>query len=512
MAATTAPEQRTIDVDVQSLDTRGRTVHGYAALYGVLSEDLGGFREQIAAGAFAPALGDDVRALLNHDPNEVLGRTRSGTLRLFDEPRGLRFELDLPSSPLGENVREAVRRGDLDGASFRFEVGEDDWQGEIRTIKQVKTLRDVTLATYPAYPDTSIELRTRAEPREEKPMKTNEAAAVNAAAPDENATENPSEYRTEARAGGLRVEDRAEGRGERRTLHGAFKNAGWRPGVRAAIAWREFEDAAESRALTWTGSADNVDFVRRQGVAFGADQRYAWPALPRVPIDAGPTSVQVLQQTARSLPTASNVVRAIDAVTNKPEAGSTLTVATVAVKQLAAVQTGVPNVMLEQDGIESVIGQDLRLAINEGLDNLVLTAVAASGFQAPGTDRFLVSVRKAMTTIYAAGYNPDTLILTPAAQEALDTDQSLGTEKFWTFGAGNFAPRSVFGLTIRVSKTIPAPAVVDSQAFGRLYVSPISLASFEENAGRTNTTLVRMESHGVFGVERQAAAVRIAAS
>ena len=87
-----------------------------------------------------------------------------------------------------------------------------------------------------------------------------------------------------------------------------------------------------------------------------------------------------------------------------------------------------------------------------------------------------------------------------------------GSEKFWTFGAGNFAPRSVFGLTIRVSKTIPAPAVVDSQAFGRLYASPISLASFEADGGTTNRTNVRMEGHAVFGVERQAASVRIAAS
>ena len=117
-----ASEQRTIDVDVSSLDTRGKTVVGYAAVYDVLSEDLGGHREKIAQGAFADLVGTDVRALLNHDPNEVLGRTKSG-LRLFDEQRGLRFELDLPDSPLGQNVREAVRRGDVDGASFRFEVG-----------------------------------------------------------------------------------------------------------------------------------------------------------------------------------------------------------------------------------------------------------------------------------------------------------------------------------------------------------------------------------------------------
>ena len=120
-----APEQRTIDVDVQDIDTRGRTLHGYAAVYNVESEDLGGFRERIAPGAFSGVLDADVRALLNHDPSQVLGRTKSSTLRLFDEQRGLRFEVDLPESPLGENVREAVRRGDIDGASFRFVVDRD---------------------------------------------------------------------------------------------------------------------------------------------------------------------------------------------------------------------------------------------------------------------------------------------------------------------------------------------------------------------------------------------------
>jgi hypothetical protein len=141
-----------------------------------------------------------------------------------------------------------------------------------------------------------------------------------------------------------------------------------------------------------------------------------------------------------------------------------------------------------------------------------LDALAASGFQAPGTDALLISIRKAMTTIFAAGYNPDTLILTPAASEALDVLQTSGTEKAWVFGAGRFAPGQLYGMNVRVSKTIAASAVVDASAFGKLYASPVSLATFEENAGSTNSSLVRMELHAVFGVERQNAAIRIAAS
>jgi HK97 family phage prohead protease len=496
-----APEQRTIDVDVESLDTRGRTVRGYAALYNTLSEDLGGYREQLATGAFAPVVNDDVRALLNHSPNEVLGRTKSGTLRLFDEERGLRFELDLPSSPVGENVREAVRRGDLDGASFRFEVGEEDWAGEVRTIKTVKALRDVTLATYPAYPEASIELRTRPEPTNTKEEKV------------ETATENHEDGEVRS-AGSLRVEDRVQGGGEARTLLGEFRAAGWKPGSKAEIPWPAYENAAESRALTWSGSVDNVDMLRRPAGAFGYDERWAWPAFPRVPIDSGVTSVTVLTQTARTLATPANVVRAIEAVTAKPETASTITVVTVAVKQVASVMSGVPNVYLEQDQIESIIGTDLRLAVNGGLDKLVLDATAASGFQAPSTDNILVSVRKAMSTILASGYAPDTLILTPANAEAIDTMVSglTGGTADFVFGPGRFAPGTLFGLNVRVSKTAAAPIVVDASAFGRLYVSPISLATFEEAAGSTNTSLVRLEGHAVFGVERQAAAIRIAAA
>jgi hypothetical protein len=503
-----APEQRTVDVDVQNIDTRGKTVVGYAALYGQLSDDLGGYREKISPGAFAGVLDSDVRALLNHDPNAVLGRTKSGTLRLFDDPKGLRFELDLPDSPLGQNMRAAISRGDVDGASFRFEVGDESWDGDTRTITSVKALHDCSLATFPAYPAASVELRTRPTTKEERPM---EEVATLEREPEEVGG---AEERISSR-GSLRVTDRDADSGEARTLYGKFKAAGFTPGGRRTeIAWNDYETATESRALTWTGSVDTVGPVYRAAGPFGFDQRYAWPAFNRVAIDSSTTSVNVLTQTARTLPTAANVVRAIDAGTNKPESASTVTVVVTSVKQLAAVTSGVPNIMLEQDGIESVIGNDLRLSYNEGLDKLVLDAIAASGFQAPGTDPLLVSIRKAMTTLWAAGYNPDTLLLTPANAETLDlavTGISGGTQDF-VFTPAQFAPGTIFGMQRRISKTIPAAAVVDSQALGKLYAGPVSLASFEENAGKTNSSLVRFEGNAVFGVERQNAAVRIAAS
>lgn len=185
-----APEQRSIDVDVNDLDTRGNRVVGYAAVYGPLSDDLGGFRERIAPGAFTDVLSatPDVRALLNHDPDQILGRTKSGTLRLEDDQRGLRFELDLPESPIGQNVREAVKRGDLDGASFRFKVGGESWSEGVRTVETVKELQDVSLATTPAYPAASVELRNRQEPEGESIM-TEETAVVEEATDEAETTE-----------------------------------------------------------------------------------------------------------------------------------------------------------------------------------------------------------------------------------------------------------------------------------------------------------------------------------
>jgi hypothetical protein len=86
-----------------------------------------------------------------------------------------------------------------------------------------------------------------------------------------------------------------------RGLAKQFRDAGFpgRPGERAQIPWQEFEN----RAVTWTGSVDNVLVSRHGAGAFGYDQRWAWPAFETVPVNAGVTSVDVLTQTARSLAT-----------------------------------------------------------------------------------------------------------------------------------------------------------------------------------------------------------------
>ena len=145
------------------------TLQGYAAVFN--SETVIGteFREVIAPGAFSDAIQhDDVRGLFNHDSNFVLGRTKSGTLRLGQDATGLRYTIDMPDTQVGRDVLELVRRGDLDGSSFAFIVppGGDDWnrgggQLPLRTIRKVQ-LFDVSPVTYPAYPDTSVQVSARA--------------------------------------------------------------------------------------------------------------------------------------------------------------------------------------------------------------------------------------------------------------------------------------------------------------------------------------------------------------
>lgn len=138
----------------------------YAAVFNSLSEDLGGWREQIAPGAFKRSLQDgaDVRALSEHDPQKgILGRTKANTLRLAEDNFGLRFEIDLPNTSLGNDVATSIARGDLDGMSFGFHARDTDWadgaQGIVRTLKDVELL-EVTITALPAYTQTSVALRS----------------------------------------------------------------------------------------------------------------------------------------------------------------------------------------------------------------------------------------------------------------------------------------------------------------------------------------------------------------
>lgn len=146
-------------------DAAAPKLTGYAAVFDTLSVVLYQmFREKIARGAFASTLGDDIRALWNHDTNVPLGRTKAGTLRLAEDAHGLRVEIDPPDTQAGRDAVESIRRGDVDQMSFGFDVLGDEWdQGEdgqlIRTLTKIK-LYEVSPVVFPAYPQTTVSART----------------------------------------------------------------------------------------------------------------------------------------------------------------------------------------------------------------------------------------------------------------------------------------------------------------------------------------------------------------
>ncbi|HEX4000195.1 MAG TPA: HK97 family phage prohead protease [Pirellulales bacterium] len=145
----------------------GVELSGYGAVHNVLSADLGGFREMLAPGCFAPALANedsDTLFLVDHDPSKLLGRRSAGTLQVWEDSHGLAFRDLLPDTELARSVSELVRRGDLNGCSFGFMVAArgDSWAytgtQRIRTIQSLAGLSDVSVVACPAYPKTSVSL------------------------------------------------------------------------------------------------------------------------------------------------------------------------------------------------------------------------------------------------------------------------------------------------------------------------------------------------------------------
>lgn len=154
-------------IELREDDDGNRTISGYAVKWEMKSQVLGlffKFREQVQKGAFLESLNnDDQRFLWSHDTSKVLGRRKNNTLRLQEDDIGLRFELDLPKTTLGNDTYESIQRGDVDGVSFGFkviddEVDEPDNDMPLRTIKKAK-LAEVSAVAFPAYPDSEVSAR-----------------------------------------------------------------------------------------------------------------------------------------------------------------------------------------------------------------------------------------------------------------------------------------------------------------------------------------------------------------
>jgi uncharacterized protein len=154
-------------IEIREDEEGNRILSGYAVKWEKKSHVLGfyrKFREQFKKGAFADSLDkDDQRFLWSHDTSKVLGRTKNQTLRLQEDEVGLRFELNLPKTTLGNDTYESIKRGDVDGVSFGFrmendEIEEPDDDLMIRTVTKARLL-EVSAVAFPAYPDSEVSAR-----------------------------------------------------------------------------------------------------------------------------------------------------------------------------------------------------------------------------------------------------------------------------------------------------------------------------------------------------------------
>lgn len=162
-------ETRTFNItklQTRAEDGESPKITGYAAVFNSKTSIGDFFEEIIEPGAFSRTLkeNDDIRALFNHNWDNVLGRTKSGTLHLEEDDRGLKFEIELPNTSLGRDLAESMQRGDINQCSFGFWIeddGKETWdysvEPALRTIHEIE-LYEISIVSLPAYDDTEASL------------------------------------------------------------------------------------------------------------------------------------------------------------------------------------------------------------------------------------------------------------------------------------------------------------------------------------------------------------------
>ncbi len=143
-------------------------ITGYAAVFNTWADINGWFKESINPGAFTKTIKEaDIHALLNHDVNFVLGRNKSGTLRLREDSKGLAVEIDPVPATWANDLLISMRRGDISQMSFGFRANKEDinYDKDERVLIDV-TLFDVSIVTKPAYPTTTAQVRAAFQHKE----------------------------------------------------------------------------------------------------------------------------------------------------------------------------------------------------------------------------------------------------------------------------------------------------------------------------------------------------------
>lgn len=140
-------------------------IEGYFAVFNSIYQIFDDLSESVAPGAFDDTLGDDIRALINHDSSLVLGRNTAHTLDLRQDEHGLWGSITInPNDQDAMNLYARVQRGDVDQCSFGFDILSEDYDvredGSVHwTIKKVR-LYEVSVCTFPAYEETNVKARS----------------------------------------------------------------------------------------------------------------------------------------------------------------------------------------------------------------------------------------------------------------------------------------------------------------------------------------------------------------
>jgi hypothetical protein len=205
-------DYRICELRMETGEDGAEHIRGYASVFDAVSLpliDLPRFklREKFERGAFAETLrDDDIRALVNHDPNYVLGRNVAGTLTLREDEHGLAIDVAPPDTQWARDLKISMRRGDVSGMSIGFMPLEEEWtvkqdneSGETEETVTVKKARlyDVSVVTFPAYPQTSAHVRSQLDARRRRASDGGEQGLP----PDNNAADQGEGADGEAGAG-----------------------------------------------------------------------------------------------------------------------------------------------------------------------------------------------------------------------------------------------------------------------------------------------------------------------
>jgi hypothetical protein len=292
-------------------------------------------------------------------------------------------------------------------------------------------------------------------------------------------------------------------------LYGALKAAGYDRRSHPSVTV-DFGSVVGTKAATFSGSELVPDYgfavPQRVGVPpLGADQRFLHPSLVTSSVGADITAVTSFRQVSRSLADPgpdsgdAGMLRGIASTAQKAETSSEAEVATEELLQCATVSSGVPNIMLENQQFRSFISLDLSLAYAAAVDVHCIDQINAASPPdgAPGAN-LIEGVLNAALAVAGAGYSPSVLAASPEDLLALLLTQQPGSQDY----VSTFASQIDLGVRKVAVAGLDQPMVLDPAALGVLYTSPVRFATFEESAGQTNSSTVRIESNVLYLVQR----------